>query len=36
MAAERRAAVARLAEYHATAHTNAHHHNIEAMRAAMA
>jgi hypothetical protein len=36
MAAERRAAAARLAEDHTAAHADAHHHNIEAARAAMA
>jgi hypothetical protein len=36
MAAKRRAAVARLAEDHATTRADAHRHNIEATRAAMA
>jgi hypothetical protein len=36
MAAERRAAAARLAEDHTTARTDAHRRNIEAARAAMA
>jgi hypothetical protein len=36
MAAERRAAAARLAEEHAAAHADAHRCNIEAARAAMA
>jgi hypothetical protein len=36
MATERRVATARLAEYHTTAHANAHRRNIEAVRAAMA
>jgi hypothetical protein len=36
MAAERRAAVARLAEDHATARADAHRCNIEAVRAVMA
>jgi hypothetical protein len=36
MAAERRAAVARLAEDHTAARADAHHRNIEAVRAAMA
>jgi hypothetical protein len=36
MAAERRATAARLAEDHAAACANAHCHNIEAARAAMA
>jgi hypothetical protein len=36
MVAERRAAAARLAEDHAGAHADAHRHNIEAARAAMA
>jgi hypothetical protein len=36
MAAERRAAVARLAEDHAAARADAHRRNIEAARAAMA
>jgi hypothetical protein len=36
MAAERRAAAARLAEDHAAARTDAHHRNIEAARAMMA
>jgi hypothetical protein len=36
MAAERRAAVARLAEDHTAAHADAHHRNIKAVRAAMA
>jgi hypothetical protein len=35
MAAERRAAAARLAEDHTAAHADAHHRNIEAARAAM-
>jgi hypothetical protein len=36
MAAERRAAAARLAEDHAAAHADAHRRNIKAARAAMA
>jgi hypothetical protein len=36
MAAERRAAVARMAEEHAVARADAHRHNIKAARAAMA
>jgi hypothetical protein len=36
MAAERRAVAARLAEDHAAAHADAHRHNIEAARPAMA
>jgi hypothetical protein len=36
MAAERRAATTRLAEEHSAARTDAHHRNIEAVRAAMA
>jgi hypothetical protein len=36
MAAERRAAAARLAEDHTAARADAHHRNIEAVRAAMA
>jgi hypothetical protein len=36
MASERRAAAARLAEEHAAARADAHRHNIEAVRAAMA
>jgi hypothetical protein len=36
MAAERRAAAARLAEDHTAAHADAHHRNIEAARAEMA
>jgi hypothetical protein len=36
MAAKRRATMARLAEDHAAAHTDAHRRNIEAARAAMA
>jgi hypothetical protein len=36
MAAERRAAAARLAEDHTAAHADAYHRNIEAVRAAMA
>jgi hypothetical protein len=36
MAAERRAVAARMVEDHTAAHTDAHHRNIEAARAAMA